>query len=74
MRTSKPASAVLTLALAVLVLSFSISVPILFRPFYYIQIRTLQLPQQTGWSEEVIRQAYDDVLDFCVLGKPFATG
>jgi integral membrane protein (TIGR01906 family) len=74
MRASKPASVVLTLALAVLVLSFSISVPILFRPFYYLQIRTLQLPEKTGWSEEIIREAYDDVLDFCVLGKPFSTG
>ena len=54
--------------------SFSISVPILFRPFYYIQINALDLPEQTGWSEETIREAYDEVLDFCVLGKPFGTG
>lgn len=60
--------------LALLVLSFSISVPILFRPFYYVQINALNLPQQTGWSAEIIREAYDQVLDFCVLGKPFGTG
>lgn len=62
------------MVLALLVLSFSISVPILFRPFYYVQINALNLPQQTGWSAETIREAYDQVLDFCVLGKPFGTG
>lgn len=74
MRPSKLASAVFSVVLALLILSFSISVPILFRPFYYIQINALHLPERTGWSEEVIREAYDEVLDFCVLGRPFGTG
>ena len=74
MRPSKPASVLLSLVLALLVLSFSISVPILLRPFYYVQIDALHLPEQTGWSAEVIREAYDEVLDFCVFGAPLARG
>lgn len=74
MRPSKPASVLLSLVLALLVLSVSISVPILFRPFYYVQIDALHLQEQTGWSAEVIREAYDEVLDFCVFGAPFGTG
>ncbi len=74
MRPSKPASVVLIAAIAALVLSLSIAVPILFRPFYYLQIHALELPEHTGWSEETIRQAYDQVLDFCVFGAPFGTG
>ena len=74
MRPSKPASVLLSVVLALLVLSFSISVPILCRPFYYVQIDALHLPERTGWSEEVIREAYDQVLDFCVFGAPFGTG
>ena len=74
MKDSKIASALCSIVLALLVLSFSISVPILFRPFYYVQINALDLPERTGWSEETIREAYDEVLDFCVLGKPFGTG
>ena len=74
MRSSKLATAALTVILALLVLSASIAVPILFRPFYYIQIDALRLPERTGWPEEVIREAYDEVLDFCVLGTPFGTG
>ena len=73
-KPSKSVSLLCTVVLALLVLSFSISVPILFRPFYYVQINALNLPQQTGWSAETIREAYDQVLDFCVLGKPFGTG
>ncbi|WP_209342805.1 TIGR01906 family membrane protein [Flavonifractor sp. AGMB03687] len=74
MRLPKAASVLCAVILALLVLSFSIAVPILFRPFYYLQIKTLNLPERTGWSEEVIREAYDEVLDYCVLGKPFGTG
>lgn len=74
MRLPKVLSLALAVVLALLVLSFSIAVPILFRPFYYVQINALDLPERTGWSEEVIREAYDEVLDYCVLGKPFGTG
>lgn len=74
MKDSKIASALCIVVLALLILSFSISVPILFRPFYYVQINALDLPERTGWSEETIREAYDEVLDFCVLGEPFGTG
>lgn len=74
MRPSKPAAILLAAALALVVLSGSIAVPILFRPFYYVQIDALELPQRTGWSHETIREAYDQVLDFCVLDRPFGTG
>ena len=74
MRASKGASALLALALALLSLTVSIAVPILCRPFYYVQIGALNLPERTGWPAEVIREAYDQVLDYCVFGAPFGTG
>lgn len=74
MRLPKAVTALAALLLALLILSFSVAVPILFRPFYYFQISALDLPARTGWSEETIREAYDEVLDFCVFGKPFGTG
>ena len=74
MRPSKTASALLAAALALLSLTASIAVPILCRPFYYLHIGALDLPERTGWTAEVIREAYDQVLDFCVLGAPFGTG
>ena len=74
MRLPKAVTVLMALLLALLVLSFSIAVPILFRPFYYLQIDALDLPERTGWSEETIREAYDQVLDYCVFGAPFGTG
>lgn len=74
MRPSKLASVLCSAALALAVLAGSIAVPILFRPFYYLQIGALELPRQTGWSYEEIRRAYDEVLDFCVLNRPFGAG
>lgn len=74
MHAPKLASALCSLALALLAISLSIAAPILIRPFYYVQIDALDLPERTGWTHETIREAYDEVLDFCVLGKPFGTG
>ena len=73
-KPSKLFTLALALAAALMVLSGSIAVPILFRPFYYLQIGPLQLAERTGWSEDVIREAYDEVLDYCVLGREFGTG
>lgn len=73
-KPSKLFTLVLALSTALVVLTGSIAVPILFRPFYYLQIGPLHLVEQTGWDEETIREAYDEVLDFCVLGKEFGTG
>lgn len=74
MRPSKPLSILLSLALALFFLSAAIAVPILCRPFYYHQIDALDLPGQTGWSEQTIRGAYDEVMDYLVFGAPFGTG
>ena len=73
-KTSGLFSLAVALAAALAVLAGSIAAPILCRPFYYIQIQTLELEARTGYPEAVIREAYDEVLDFCVLGAPFGTG
>lgn len=74
MRRSKLFSIVIALCAALALLAGSIAVPILFRPFYYLQIDALEIEAYTGYSEAVIREAYDEMLDFCVLGTPFGTG
>lgn len=56
------------------VLSFSIAVPLLCRPFYYAHIDALDLPAQTGFTYQEIKDAFDGVMDFCLLDKPFQTG
>ena len=56
------------------ILSFAIAVPLLFRPFYYIHIDAMKMVEQTGYSKEEIKDAYDEMMDFCVFGKPFGTG
>ena len=56
-------------------LTFSIGVPIYGRYFYYLQIDALKLPERTGWTFSQIKQAYDEVLDFCTLpGREFSSG
>ena len=60
--------------LIVFVITLSISFVILFRPFYYYQIKYLDLEKDTGYTYNEIKEAYDDVLDYCVLNKEFKTG
>ena len=43
-------SVLLVLLLMLAVLSFSIAVPLVCRPFYYAHIGALDLPGQTGFS------------------------
>ena len=74
MKPSRTLSVLLAAALAVFFLTAAIVVPILCRPFYYGQIDALGLPAATGWDEQTIRTAYDEVMDYLVFGAPFGTG
>ena len=60
---------------ALFILSFSIALPILFRPFYYMQIEAFELPQDTGLSVEEIKLAYNEMMDYCLgLRSDFSAG
>ena len=75
MRTSKPLSVLLTVLTGLLLLSGSIAVPLLCRPFYYAHIGPLGLAEYTGLTGEQIRQAYNQVMDFCLGLRPdFSAG
>ena len=64
-----------TLVIILFIISFSISIPIVIRPFYYVQIDNLKLVHDTGFSKEQIKEAYDEMLDYCLyLTDDFSTG
>ena len=65
MKQSKTLSILLSLLTALLVLSGSIAVPILCRPFYYAHVDALGLAEYTGLTREQIYQSYGAVLDYC---------
>lgn len=74
MKPSKPLT-ILTAALAgLLLLSLSIAVPILCRPFYYAHIGPLELCEHTGLTREEIHTAFDEMLDYCLGAEEFSTG
>jgi integral membrane protein (TIGR01906 family) len=75
MKTSKPLAVGTAVVTALLVLSSSIAVPLLCRPFYYAHIGALGLAQYTGLTVEMIRQAFDQVMDYCLGLRPdFSAG
>ena len=67
MKTSKPLSVVLSVLIALVVLTGSIAVPLLCRSFYYAHIGPMRL-EDWGLTEGEIKTAYDEMMDFC-LGK-----
>lgn len=66
--------ALVALLTVVLTVTSAIALPIFVRPFYYAHIDALDLPERTGYDREVIKDAYDEVLDYLVFGKSFGTG
>lgn len=75
MKPSKLLSLFTGVFTALLVLSASIAVPLLCRPFYYAHIEALNLDSYTGLSVEQIREAFDQVMDYCLGLRPdFAAG
>ena len=65
---------IFTVSVMLLILSLSIAAPLVIRPFYYAHITALKLPESTGWSYAEIKQAYDEMMDFCMNGAPFGAG
>ena len=75
MRQSKLLSLFLAVRTALAVLTGAVAVPILCRPFYYAQIGPLGLEASTGLTADQIREAYDQVLDYCTgLSDQFSAG
>ncbi len=66
--------ALLTLSVFFLILTFSIALPIYFRPFYYMHIGPLNLEAQGFLRDEIIG-SYNEVLDFLTLpNREFSCG
>ncbi|MGI6012553.1 MAG: TIGR01906 family membrane protein [Ruminococcus sp.] len=72
--TSRIYSILLSIAGFFATLTFGFAVPIVCRPFYYMQISLLNLEETTGFSRETIRAAYDELMDYLLKGQPFGTG
>lgn len=52
-------------------ISLGLIVAINWKGLYYHDMKTLRIPESSGYSEEVIRENYDALIDYC---SPFYTG
>ncbi len=64
----------LIICLLAFIIAFAFAVPIWFRPFYYMQIKPLDIEATSGFSYDRIIAAYNDVLDYLNFGTPFGVG
>lgn len=63
-----------TTVIALLTISLAIAVPILWRGFYYLHIPLLHLDEITPWTADEIREAFSEMMNYCLWGRPFGTG
>ena len=69
------ASVLFAVVLFLFILSFSIALPIYFRPFYYMHIDPLEIELKSGFSHEEVVEAYNGTLDYLTLpNQEFDTG
>lgn len=46
------------------IISLSVVIILNFRPLYYLDMNMLDIPEQSGFSEEVVRENYDALIDY----------
>lgn len=74
MKTSKLLCGLLSVLTALALLTAAIAAPILCRPFYYAHIGPMKLAEHTGLTEDEIKTAFNEMLDYCLGGAEFSTG
>lgn len=75
MKKSKRMTVLVSVCLAVWILSTAIAAPILIRPFYYLHIQSLDLPDISGKETAQIKEAYNEIVDYCIgLSDQFSAG
>lgn len=74
MKTSKTLSVALSVVTGLLLVSASVAVPLLCRPFYYAHIGPLEL-ESTGLTAVQIKECYNQMMDYCLgLREEFGVG
>lgn len=56
--------AALALVLTLTVIAVSVVFTLGFKPLYYLDIKALDIPETSGYSQEVIRENYDVLIDY----------
>ena len=74
MKPSKSLCALLAVLTALTLFTAAVAAPILCRPFYYAHIGPMNLEARTGLTEEEIKTAFNEMLDYCLGAPEFSTG
>ena len=65
---------VYALSFIVLVVTFSIAIPILWRDFYFFHIDLLNITEATNCSKSDLIMSFNELMDSLVFYKPFSEG
>lgn len=63
--------------IAIFIVTFAIAVPILFRPYYFWNVKLLGIEEESGYTHDEIKAAFNELMDYMtdITGKKeFSTG
>lgn len=63
--------------IAIFIVTFAIAVPILFRPYYFWNVKLLDIEEESGYTYDEIKVAFNELMDYMtdITGKKeFSTG
>lgn len=63
-KVTSPANLLLALLGFLFLVSFSVTVTLNFKPLYYMDMKLLDIPGQSGYSAEVIRENFDALIEY----------
>ncbi len=62
--TKKLTDVLVSLAIFLFIICFAVVLTLNFKPLYYMNIDSLDLPEKTGYSREIIVENYDRLIDY----------
>lgn len=80
-KVTSPANLVLALIGFLFLVSFAVTVTLNFKPLYYMDMKLLDIPEQSGYPAELIRENFDALIEYnnitysgelCFKGMPMS--
>ena len=61
---------ILAILCSLTIICLAVSITVWFRPVYYLDMKLLDIPEESGYSEEICRRNYDVLIDYNIIGGP----
>ena len=61
---------ILAILCSLTIICLEVRIKVWLRPVYYLDTKLLDIPKESGYSEEICRRNYDVLIDYNIIGGP----